>query len=77
MRGIAIETERLLLRSWRAADRAPFAAICADPRVMATLGPVMDRTASDALLTSEVDRLKPAAFDGIVDAVIRMLRPPR
>ena len=50
MRGIAIETERLLLRSWRAMDRAPFAAICADPRVMATLGPVMDRTASDALL---------------------------
>ena len=50
MRGIAIETERLALRSWRAEDRAPFAAICADARVMATLGPVMDRAASDALL---------------------------
>jgi len=50
MRGIAIKTERLVLRSWRAEDRAPFAAICADPRVMATLGPVMERTASDALL---------------------------
>ena len=50
MRGIAIETGRLVLRSWRADDRTPFAAICADPRVMATLGPVMDRTASDALL---------------------------
>ena len=50
MRGIAIETERLVLRSWRAEDRAPFAAICADPQVMATLGPVLDRTGSDALL---------------------------
>ena len=50
VRGTAIETGRLLLRSWRAEDRDPFAAICADPRVMATLGPVMDRAASDALL---------------------------
>ncbi len=45
-----LETERLVLRSWRAMDRAPFAAICADPKVMATLGPVLDRTGSDALL---------------------------
>jgi RimJ/RimL family protein N-acetyltransferase len=29
-----IRTERLLLRHWRAADRAPFAALNADPRVM-------------------------------------------
>jgi RimJ/RimL family protein N-acetyltransferase len=50
MAGFAIETERLLLRSWREADRVPFAAICADPKVMATLGPVMGRTESDALL---------------------------
>ena len=45
-----LETERLILRPWRDADHAPFAAICADPRVMATLGPVMNRTESDALL---------------------------
>ena len=50
MSGIVAATERLVLREWRATDRAPFAAICADPRVMATLGPVMDRAASDALL---------------------------
>jgi RimJ/RimL family protein N-acetyltransferase len=50
MAGFAIETERLLLRSWREADRVPFAAICADPKVMATLGPVMGRAESDALL---------------------------
>ena len=45
-----LETERLVLRSWLGEDRAPFAAICADPQVMATLGPVMDRAQSDALI---------------------------
>lgn len=50
MAGFELETQRLTLRSWRDADRAPFAAICADPRVMATLGPVMTRDESDALL---------------------------
>ena len=45
-----LATERLVLRSWRGKDRAPFAAICADPQVMATLGPVMDRAQSDALI---------------------------
>ena len=45
-----LKTERLVLRSWRAEDRAPFAAICADPQVMATLGPVMNRAQSDALI---------------------------
>ena len=39
-----------MLRSWRTEDRAPFAAICADPQVMAMLGPVMDRARSDALI---------------------------
>lgn len=43
-----IETERLLLRSWRDADVVPFNAINADPRVMATLGPLqtLDETAA-------------------------------
>ena len=45
-----LATERLVLRSWRAEDRTPFGAICADPQVMATLGPVLDRTQSDALI---------------------------
>ena len=36
-----IETGRLRLRSWRGEDLAPFHAICSDPQVMATLGPVM------------------------------------
>ena len=50
MSGVVIETERLVLRSWRAEDSAPFAAICADPLVMATLGPVKNRAESDELL---------------------------
>lgn len=29
-----LETERLILRGWRSSDRAPFAAMNADPRVM-------------------------------------------
>lgn len=33
-----IETERLLLRAWRKADAAAHKALCADPRVVATLG---------------------------------------
>lgn len=48
-----IETERLTLREWQGGDRAPFHAMCRDPHVMATLGPLMTREASDAL----IDRL--------------------
>jgi RimJ/RimL family protein N-acetyltransferase len=36
-----IETERLILRPWRDADRAPFIAMSADPAVMETLGGVL------------------------------------
>jgi ribosomal-protein-alanine N-acetyltransferase len=32
---VEIRTERLVLRSWRESDIAPFAALCADPVVMA------------------------------------------
>ncbi len=43
MAEVRIETERLILRDWRDDDLDPFAAMCADPMVMATLGPVMTR----------------------------------
>jgi ribosomal-protein-alanine N-acetyltransferase len=46
-------TERLILRRWRDADRAPFAAINADPEVMAYLPAMPSREASDAM----VDRI--------------------
>lgn len=48
--GPELVTERLRLRRWRDADREPFAAINADPLVMATLGPLMTREQSDAML---------------------------
>ena len=38
-----LETERLILRDWRDTDIDPFHAICSDPAVMATLGPLMTR----------------------------------
>lgn len=46
---IEFETERLRLRQWRAADREPFAALNADPRVMAFFPAPLDRAASDAM----------------------------
>lgn len=48
--GPALRTERLALRRWRDADRGGFHALNADPLVMATIGPVMSRPASDAFL---------------------------
>ena len=39
-----IETERLILRPWRDADRAPFIAMSANPAVMETLGGVLSET---------------------------------
>jgi len=45
-----LETERLVLRSWREGDVDPFHAINSDPDVMATLGPVMSRDEVAALI---------------------------
>lgn len=45
-----IETDRLILRAFRDADREPFAAINADPRVGDWLGGVRDRAATDDLI---------------------------
>jgi len=53
MADFRLQTERLVLRSWREDDIEPFAAICADPVVMATLGPVMDLDATRALVARE------------------------
>ena len=52
-----IETPRLLLRQWRAADRRPFAELNADPQVTEFLVP-LDAAQSDALadrLAAEID----------------------
>jgi RimJ/RimL family protein N-acetyltransferase len=48
-----LSTERLLLRGWTAADRAPFAALNADPDVMEHFPNRLSRADSDAM----VDRM--------------------
>jgi RimJ/RimL family protein N-acetyltransferase len=53
-----ITTRRLLLRRWRASDRAPFAALNADPEVMRFFPSVRDARQSDEL----VDRIE-ATFE--------------
>jgi RimJ/RimL family protein N-acetyltransferase len=45
---MTLTTERLLLRRWRDTDRAPFAALNADPRVMEFFPSCLDRAESDA-----------------------------
>ena len=49
----SLPTERLVLRGFTDADRPAYAAVNADPLVMATLGPVMSREQSDA----HIDRI--------------------
>ena len=51
-----LATERLVLRGWRPEDRAPFAAMNADPRVMEYFPAPLTRSASDAM----VDRISVA-----------------
>ncbi len=51
-------TARLRLRRWRDEDRAPFAALNADPEVMRHFPATLDRAASDAM----IDRIE-ASFD--------------
>ena len=50
---IIIETDRLFLRQWREADREPFAALNADPRVMEYFAKLRSREESDALVSKE------------------------
>ena len=47
---IELETERLRLRQWIESDRAPFARLNADTRVMEFLPNILDRAASDAMI---------------------------
>lgn len=46
---VEIRTDRLCLRRWLPADRAPFAALNSDPRVVEQLAGALSREASDAL----------------------------
>ena len=46
----SLVTERLVLRPWRPADRAPFAALNADPAVMEHFPAPLTREESDAMI---------------------------
>lgn len=52
-----LETDRLILRDWHDGDIDPFHAICSDPAVMATLGPLMTRD-EVAALVARMQRLQ-------------------
>lgn len=57
--GLPLVTARLRLRPWCAADRAPFAALNADPRVMEHFPRTLTAAESDALVdrfTAHIDR---------------------
>ena len=45
-----IDTERLLIRPWRDADRAPYHSLCRDVEVMRYLGPLQSRADCDAAI---------------------------
>jgi ribosomal-protein-alanine N-acetyltransferase len=50
-----MRTARLVLRAWRDDDRAPFAALNADPEVMAHFPSTLSRAASDRLVDAIVE----------------------
>jgi 3-dehydroquinate dehydratase / shikimate dehydrogenase len=54
---VTLRTERLVLRPWRESDRAPFAAMNADPKVMEHFPAVRTREESDSLMDRIVARM--------------------
>jgi RimJ/RimL family protein N-acetyltransferase len=61
-----LETARLILRPWEPRDRAPFAALNADPEVMAHFPKPLDRAESDAMIARIEER---AAAEGFAFSV--------
>lgn len=59
---ITLRTERLLLRPWRNSDRAPFAALNADPKVMEHFPRTSTREESDAGADRIVARMEEQGF---------------
>ena len=53
MAEFAIPTERLTLRAWRDEDHAPLLALCRDPLVMATIGPLQSAPEIDAAIARQ------------------------
>jgi RimJ/RimL family protein N-acetyltransferase len=59
----SLRTERLVLRRWQCTDRDLFAAMNADPEVMAYFPSVLDRSDSDALIDRIEAASRPEASD--------------
>ncbi len=57
-----LRTPRLVLRSWRESDLAPFAELNADPRVMQHFPSVLTRAESDAMVTRLNDAITKRGF---------------
>lgn len=57
-----IRTGRVLLRAWRAGDLEPFAALCADPRVMEHYPAPLTRAESDDLVRRIAERFATRGF---------------
>ena len=51
-----LETERLILREWREKDLGALHALCTDPQVMATIGPLNDEAATRGFLSRLQER---------------------
>ena len=66
-----LKTERLILRNWRAADRATFAQMNADPHVMEFLPATLSRSESDAL-ADRIERHFQAHGFGLFAADLRV-----
>jgi RimJ/RimL family protein N-acetyltransferase len=65
-----LETDRLILRHWHAADRLPFAEMNADPRVMEFMPATLSRPESDLLLDKIEKHIKTHGF-GLLAAELR------
>ena len=59
---VTLRTERLILRPWRESDRAPFAAINADPKAMEHFPATNTRTESDAGFDRIVAKMSAQGF---------------
>src|SRR5215470_15235123 len=68
-----LETERLILRNWRAADREPFAQINADPRVMEFMPTTLSRAESDLLMDKIAEHIQRNGF-GLFATELRVCR---
>jgi len=62
MGGFELRTRRLLLREWRASDRAPFAEMNGDPVVMEFFPATLDPSASDSLVDRFSDEFARCGF---------------